>query len=342
MFSHNRLAQSLFSKIILASLAISFFIGAVSFYSSLSRYNERQHNEINRLLDSLLPNVSYLVSRQDEKLTETLVSGLLQHPSVEKIILTDMNNQLLLSLKNSSDCTPHPLEQKFIPSADIFVRNLMQGQQELGKIIIQSNHCLAIKNLYQSLSLFSIYILAFSSIISFFISLVLYRTVARPISRFVRTIDAIKIEDISDLDIKKLQSKRTDEMGIAINQFANLLMKVKYELALRQQNELTIQEYSQRLEKLINKRTTILANLNQQLQESLKKADFDLLLKQYYFELASAAAEPIESLMQRFADQPEISTQLMRFNQIRTYASILSNEDRENTAELVNLQEIVL
>ena len=296
----NRLAHSMAIQTITAALLIASFMGIIGFNYNLYELKQQRKAEIQGLAQSTLPSFNMAAFSFNEDFQNQLIHGLLNHPNIAGIVIANENGIPFAEGQQPTQCQLNAFERFFAEEQRFFIYPLEFNGFPLGKLIITADNCSFLYGLYQIIWQILSYSIVFSLFVSAFIFYIFYKNVTHPLTALVNFLTDITKDNLAKTDLSRLQTAREDELGLLNRQFLNLLTMLNLELKRTLQSERTIQEYSHKLEALINKRTSALDSLKSELDKNEEKNKLQLHIKEEIYQLTNTLKAPLLELTESF------------------------------------------
>ena len=264
----KKLALQLALNTAVVALVIAGIISTISIHSNIQTLKTRQQDIVTSIIASTLPAFNLATFNYNIRLNQQLADGLVTHPNITSAIVIDSTGMQLAQAVQPSSCEPSTLDMMIFSEPGIHIEALSYSGTPLGKLIIELDRCQSIAELGKLIRNILLNALLLSLLLATFIYAAFYRAVTNPLTRLVRQITGLTADNLDDVDLTRMQSKRQDELGQLMNQFALLLNLLKEHIRQQRKAEVTINSYSTKLEELIHKRTHALTHLNRRLQQS--------------------------------------------------------------------------
>lgn len=338
--------QKLASRLALRTAGVTLLLAVVmsmaSIYQVLQQLKTRQSNVINSVLSSTLPSFNLATFNYNLPLTQQLAEGLITHPGIASAIVLDSSGLQLAQAGKPVDCRSGSLSLILFNDPGLHIHPLSYDGIPLGKLVVELDRCDTLAEFRQMILLEILYAIFFSVLIALFIYITFYRQVTQPLTRLVEHIEGISTENLETTDLRKLSSQRTDELGVLMNRFAQLLQLLRLDLEKQRHAEATINEYSQRLEDLVSKRTNALTHLNKRLQQTQGEPDTPSALQQRLSTLMQLLAQPLEQLIHCLDEQhpgeaKDLATQL---RQLISDLQIVQENACHQANSLINISQL--
>lgn len=346
MFSQvkKKLALQLALNTAAVTLIIAGIISTISIHSNISTLKTRQQQIVSSIIASTLPSFNLATFNYNIRLNQQLAEGLVSHPNIISAIVIDSTGMQLAQAVEATECQPSTLDMMIFSEPGIHIEALSYNNTPLGKLIIELDRCQSIAEL-SSLTRSTLFnALLFSLLLATFIYAAFYRAVTSPLTRLVRQITGLTADNLDKVDLTRMQSRRQNELGQLMNQFAALLSLLKDHIHQQRKAEATINDYSAKLEELIHKRTHALTHLNRRLQQSSDDhSGSTSSLQTRLSTLTQLLKEPMDQLIGKLSNTDQADARAMAANirgllhDLRT----LQNSSSQQELKLVDIHRIV-
>lgn len=342
----KKLKQNLANKVALqtaiAGLCVALVMGSIGFFFNLQQLKHRYTNTILEQANTISPSLSVALFSFDNDYLEEIANGLIKHSAISSVVISDINEEPQASASLKRECVSAPHNSLLAPPEQYYLFKLSYSNTLLGKLIVTPDSCSYFSEVQGIILQIVVSSLVFSSIISLFIFIVFHHQVTQPLNRLVSMIGQIDEKSLLDANLAVLQTKRTDEIGVAMNQFAAMLALLKREILHSQQSQATIQSYNYRLESLIDKKSTALNRLqnNQAEHPILTETNADLTL--LFANLGFAFQYP-NQLLSKLIQQQEHAAALtlsQHIKQLNHCLYLLTRDSSNNKVNLISPEQL--
>lgn len=262
------LALKVASLTVLSAAVLGLFVSTFQIWSNYQDRNLQVQESLTAILSTTLPSISLATYNFNTQLNTQLTEGLISHPYILNASIIDSKGAELAVARSQQICTPNTLAIMLHGSNVRFESALAHRDIPLGKLILELDTCkrteLFIDGIVNSL----ISNLTLSILIALFIYFIFFRLVSAPITRLIERLQSMDPNAIEYASINKIKAHRPDELGVLVEQFAELLRTVHDHISRLKSAEKTINTYSANLEGLVTKRTQALTQINRQLKQS--------------------------------------------------------------------------
>ncbi len=346
MFSQvkTKLALQLALNTAAVTLIIVGIISTISIHSNIQTLKTRQQQIVSSIIASTLPSFNLATFNYNIRLNQQLAEGLVSHPNIISAIIVDSTGMQLAQAIEATECRPSTIDMMIFSEPGIHIEALSYNNTPLGKLIIELDRCQSIAELSSLTQSTLLNALLFSLLLATFIYAAFYRAVTSPLTRLVRQITGLTADNLDKVDLTRMQSRRQDELGQLMNQFAALLNLLKNHIHQQRKAEATINNYSTKLEELIHKRTHALTHLNRRLQQSSDDNPNTVSsLQTRLSPLMHLLNEPLDQLIGKLSNTDQADAWAMASNirgllhNLRTLQSTGSQQEQK----LVDIHEII-
>ena len=324
------------------TLMLAMIMSMVSIYQALQQLKDRQSSVISSVLASTLPSFNLATFNYNLPLAQQLAEGLIHHPGIASVIVLDSSGLQLAQAGKTIDCRAGTLSLFLFNDPGLHIHALSYDGMPLGKLVVELDRCETLAEFRQLVAMEILYALFFSLLIALFIYITFYRQVTHPLTQLVEKIESIHTGNIEKIDLRQLSSKRQDELGTLMNQFAQLLQVLRQDIEKQRLAETTINEYSHKLEALISKRTTALTSLNRRLKQSLDETNTLSPMQRRLSTLMKLLSQPLDQLITHLdTEQPQEARDLARqLRQLTHDLQILQENACTQSGDLINIGQL--
>lgn len=211
----RKLATKIAAQTILAGFCVALVMGGLGFIYNLQQLKLRYDTSITDQVNTILPSINMALFSFDENYLKKIVTGLIAHPAISSVTIADIDEvpQAHASLKQECvDASKHTI---LSPPSQFYLFELSYADTQLGKLIITPDACNFLTDARDIIGQILVFSLVFSAIISIFIFILFHRQVTSPLNHLVSFIASIDEKSLLEVDLKVLQSDRSDELGTA-------------------------------------------------------------------------------------------------------------------------------
>lgn len=255
-----------FYTVVTATL-FGFLIGSYQAWSNFQDRKQRSYDSIQAIIDTTKPSISLATYNFNTHLNQQLIDGLAAHPAIINATITNNKGREIIIAKKPQTCNQSNMETLLHDSNHQLSFPLEYLDNDLGTLTIELNHCSLTELFYKELKTTLVSNIVLSISISLFIYFIFYQLVSLPLSNLVKRLQGIDPSDIDFSTLNQLSSTRTDEIGLLINHFSELLHTTHNQINRLKAAEHTINNYSANLEDLVNKKTQALTDINARLKD---------------------------------------------------------------------------
>lgn len=244
-----------------------FLIGSFQVWTNFIDRKESSHNSILAIIDTTKPAINLATYNFNTHFSQQLIDGLAAHPAIiDATVFNDKGREIVIA-KTPQACDRSSITSILHGSNNQLDFPLKYLNENLGTLTIELNHCQLTDLFYHELKTTLVSNLVLSTSIALFIYFIFYQLVSFPLSNLVRRLERIDPSEIEFSTLNQLTSTRTDEIGVLINHFSDLLHTTHDQINRLKAAEHTINNYSINLEELVNKKTQALTDINGHLKE---------------------------------------------------------------------------
>lgn len=266
----NKLQTNLAFKValysVLTAAALGFLISSYQIWSNLEQRNQRNSAFINALISTTLPSISLASYNFNTLLKQQLIDGLVTHPSILHASIFDTKGGEIGISSTPEYCVPSNISTFLQGINQQFEYPINYKNIYLGKLVLELNQCQQNKQLLADIKHTVIFGVIYSTGIALIIYFLFYHLVSLPISLLASRLQKLDPTVIELSSIQHMSSQRKDEIGVLINHFSALLHSTHDHISRLKAAELTIHDYSNNLEALVNKRTEAISGINHELK----------------------------------------------------------------------------
>lgn len=246
----------------LLGLLISSFI----IWSNFEQRNQRTTALLNSLVVTTLPAINLATYHFNTRLNKQLIDGLATHPSILNAAIIDSKGGEVGISTVPTACIPSNVSSLLLGSNHHYEYQITNQGVYLGKLIIEMNQCQQSDLFIDDIKHTFISGIIYSIGIALIIYIMLYRLVSLPISQLANRLKKLDPNSIELTSVQRINSQRKDEIGVLSNRFADLLRMIHDHISRLKAAEYTINDYSNNLEALVNKRTETISGINNELK----------------------------------------------------------------------------
>lgn len=287
------------------ALVVASIASVVSIRIVLNNLLTVQNATLSSIQTSTLPAFNLATFDYNLNLIQELADGLTSHPDIASVFIIDHTGFKLAGSEHRQTCSYNRLELLLFPANDIAITTLSYNSIGLGKLILEADRCTLLVNVHAMIKTALLYSLSFSIILAILIFLAFYFTVTHPLTAFTKRIANINPHYLELEDLTKLKSNRPDEIGTLMECFVSLLELLKQDIERQKQHETTISDYSNKLEKLIHKRTSAFTSINRRLQKSEERLKNPSALQSRLNTLMHLLNSPLQELVSYLNQQQQ-------------------------------------
>lgn len=252
---------------VITATLFGFLVSSYQIWSNFEQRNQRTNDFLNSLVTTTLPAISLATYHFNTRLNKQLVDGLATHTSILNAAIIDAKGGEISSSAALTECNPLNVSALFLGSHHHYEYQILHKGIDLGKLMLEMNQCQQSQLFLNDVKQILISGIIYSIGIALIIYILLYRLVSLPISQLANRLKQLDPGAIELSSIQHISSQRKDEIGVLVNRFSDLLRMTHDHISRLKAAEYTINDYSNNLEALVNKRTETITGINNELKD---------------------------------------------------------------------------
>ncbi|MGL1957109.1 MAG: ATP-binding protein [Colwellia sp.] len=254
---NNKLTRRLLIYILLCSALLSVCSTLAQLYSSFQSSLISLEQRFDNIETSYLPSIATSLWDFNERLINQQIRGIVDLPDISFVkIVTDIGNE------------PQFGEADIIPEK-VVEYPINYGEQNVGQLQIYADYRDIYQHLWQQAGFILLTEFIKIFIVTFFIIAIVDRLIIRHLLRITRYAQKLASHNLDEKLILTTRFKDKDELDYLVDAINDMRIKLKEEIVKLESAENALLSLNGELEVKVHDRTTMLAESNEQLQNSL-------------------------------------------------------------------------
>jgi CheY-like chemotaxis protein len=267
------------NQALLVSIAASLLVTVLLIGADYKLSQDRIFEDTGALLQSGSQTSRLAVFNLDPQMTQTIVDGLIDYPSIVYAVIIDNNGKILARSRRSPQLSRYRWISDSLIGNNVSLQQALiapKTQALLGYLLIEIDTFILGKRFLERASLLFVGGMTLAGLITVLLILLHRRHLTQPLQSMIQRLDEIDPKAPEDERLAHPLRHDTDEVGILVEQINKLLLSISSHASRRERAESDLRKNLSSVEFIVTERTEALRSTSQRLQAQLHTYQKDI------------------------------------------------------------------